>query len=139
MRNTRDSFLIFLNNELTGITIHSIRRQPDDPQSDKLLLNALNIEFLNLSFARHVNEQLVSLSVINEIELDALDVCEQIFNLLSKQFMIPQYDYTVPSTPVAVDGNILWEPTAIHFRKISSPLYSHFNLTFELKFYKTLS
>jgi len=139
MRNTRNSFLKFLEAELPSIEIHPLTINSRYPEDALLKLNCLNVNFLNTNFDPHINEQTVSLDVIFEKENDGVDAVEDIFDLLSKRFFIPKYDYTVPSVPVSLNSNIYWDKDVINFTKISNNKYYHANTTFNLKHYRALA
>lgn len=139
MRHVIDSFLMLLSNELTGIPIHHLVNSPDYPDSGLLKQNALNVSFLTTIFHPHINQTMVSLDVLNEDQYTAISWLEQIQNLLSKRYFTEQKNWTTPSAPTNIDGNIYWEKDAIVFRPIPVSQYSQYNCSFFLKYYATLS
>lgn len=139
MRNAVDSFTMFLNNELAGITLHRLVNSPDYPDDGLLKQNALNVSFLTTLFDPHINLTQVSLDVLNEDEFTAISWIEQIQDLLSKRYFTPQYNWTNPASPVAVDGNLYWNEDDIIFRRIPVSHYSQYNSTFFIRYYRTLN
>lgn len=139
MRNVIDSFTMFLVNELNGITIHHLVNSPDYPDAGLLKQNALNVSFLTTLMDPHINQTLVSLDVLHEDEFTAISWMEQIYDLLSKRYFTEQKDWTNPSSPVNVDGNLYWDSDAVIFRRIPVSQYSQYNASFFLKFYRTLN
>jgi len=133
MRAVRDTFLHFLADNLTGVTVHPVRREIDRPDSDRLQMNAVNVQFLNIEPRVHVASQMVSIDVINDNELTALDWVSKVWEILNKAFYTPKYDYTVPASPVATGDNIMWEPDGVGFRKVTNDYYAHFSCFLELK------
>lgn len=132
MRATRDTFLHFLSDNLTGLTVRNVRKSSDNPSLSKLADNAVNVQFLTSRPHVHIAEQLVSIDVIHEDELTAVDMTQQVYELLSSAYYTPKYDYTNPSAPVATGQNIMWSKD-ISFRPIDNdPYRMHFNLTMGL-------
>src|SRR6187401_103073 len=109
MRATRDTFLHLLYDNLPGRTIWAIRRASSDPARSKLKENAINIHFLNSRPHVHVATQLVSIDVLHAEELTAVDMTQEVWELLSSAFYTPKYDYTDPNNPVLTGQNIYWE------------------------------
>lgn len=139
MRNVADSFIMFLSNNLAGIPIHRIITSPDYPDQGLNKQNALNVSFLTNIFDRHINQLQVSLDVLHEDEYLAVSWLEQIQDLLSKRYFTPQQNWSSPSTPTNVDGNIYWDEDSVIFRKLPVTHYSHYNCTMFLKYYRSLS
>lgn len=133
MRAVRDTFLHFLADNITGITLHPVRREIDRPDSDRLQMNAVNVQFLNIDPRIHVSSQTVSIDVIFDDELTALNWVNKVWGVLNKAFYTPKYDYTVSATPVATGTNIMWEPEDIGFRPVTTDYYSHYSCLLELK------
>jgi hypothetical protein len=126
MRNTRDTFLRFLADNLTGVTVNAVRRDTSRPDGDKLVTNAVNVKFLNENFDVHVPELIAVIDVIHEDELTAEDMVRQVWEVLSARFFTEKYSYSNPSSPVRVAGNVCWDRDAIKFRPINSPFYAHY-------------
>ena len=133
MRQTRDSFLRFLSDNLPGTKIHAVRRSTTEVDGDKLEMNAVNVKFLASDFSIHISDQLVVIDVVHEDELSAVDLYTQLWQILNKRAYIQKYDYTDPQNPVAVDNVVVyWEPT-VRFIPIFNPAYSHWHCTIHLK------
>lgn len=132
MRATTESFLQFLSDNLVGIPIHAVRKDTNQPDAEKLQVNALNVSFLNPTFDVHVSELIAVLDVTNENELTALDWMESVWKLLTISAETPKLDYTNPASPVAL-GDLLYWPTKILFRPIHSPFYTHYHCRMPIK------
>src|SRR5688572_11161354 len=108
MRATRDTFLHFLSDNLTGLTVRNVRKATNNPSLAKLADNAVNVQFLTPRPHPHIASQLVSIDVIHEDELTAVDMTQQVYELLSSAYYTPKYDYTDPDNPVLTGQNIMW-------------------------------
>ena len=134
MRATRDTFLHFLADNLSGITVHPIRKDTNRPDASKLAENAVNVQFLTQRHRVHIAELWVSIDVIHSEELTAVDWTQRVFDLLSSAFYTPKYDYTNPSSPQATGDNLYWQPEAVNFVPIDNdPHYMRFNCTMSLR------
>lgn len=131
MRNVRDSFLVFLNANLPGLVINPIRRDITNPNADLLETNAVNIKFLSPTYDNEIADQPVSIDVLNDNELVALDWATQVWNLLSTRFYTPIYDYTVPASPVNTGYVVFWGQK-MKFTDVQSPFYSHLHCRLSL-------
>lgn len=136
MRNCRDSFLMFLSDNLAGIPIHAVRRDSGNPNADLLQTGAINVKFLDPTFDNQVADQPVAIDVLHDDELTALDWTQQLWNLLSTRFFTEMYDYTNPASPVATGYVIFWN-RRLRFRQLESPYYSHFHIRMSLNFHLT--
>lgn len=133
--NARDTFLKFLGDNLTGIDIHPLRKSTSEVNTDTIKINALNVEFLGVSASyRHLASQTVILSVIHENEATAIEWIQTIYNLLSSAFYTPLLSYTVPSAPVAANGNLSWKSTDVSFRSIPSGRFARYECALDLDF-----
>lgn len=131
MRATRDSFLQFLSDNLSGAIVNPIRRDPNKPDGDVLKTNAVNVKFANADYAVSVASQFVIIDVIHENELSCLDLTTQLWQLLSTRFFTPKFDYS-SGTPVATGDVIYWD-TVIKFRQVHNPLYYQYHSTINIK------
>lgn len=139
MRNARDTFITLLNTELTGLTVHPIRDDTDYPEFSLFKTNAVNIGFTAGSYDPHINELTVSIDMVYERELDAVDAEQQVFNLLSKRFFTEKFNYTNPLAPVPTGTNIFWERDVIRFIRVPEEGIYHSNTTFDLRHYIILT
>jgi hypothetical protein len=135
MSQVKDTFLHFIADNLTAITVHPIRRDPNDPGADLLQSNAINIQFLDTSPQVSVSVQRVVVDVLNDDENTCSDWVDAIWTILSSAFYTPLYDYTVPSAPVAVGSNVFWNSTTTKFTRIVSTVYSHYSCVLDLQFH----
>lgn len=137
MRNVRDSFLMFLNDNLGGgIPIHAVRRDLSNPNADQLQLNAVNVQFLDPVFNNHIANQPVAVSVVHEDELTAVDWMTQLWDLLRLRMYTELQDYTNPASPVNTGYTLYWIDT-LRFRQVESPFYTHFHLRMPLYYHLT--
>jgi|SRR5581483_1827717 len=133
MRNTRDSFLHFLADNLDGIPVHNIRRDPNKPDADKIQVNAVNVHFLDVAPDTQVGNTTVVIDVINDDELTALSWVNQVWTLLSSAFFTPKLDYSNPESPVSTGTNIMWDRHKVRFRVIVSDFYYHHSCVLTLQ------
>jgi hypothetical protein len=133
MREARDSFLKFLADNLVGIPLHPIRVEPNDPSSSALQVNALNVQFLDLSMGVHMSTQQVVLDILHDSENTAVEWAADVWDLLSAAFYTPQLDYSNPSSPVSVGNNVMWEPN-FRFRSVINGYYFHYSALLNLRF-----
>jgi hypothetical protein len=131
VRNTMDSFLKFLQDELSSstptVTIHALRYDVNNPDSSRLQLNALNVYFMDANYDTDITTLMASLDIIYEDELTAVDVRDAVWGALNKTFFIRKKSYIIPSTPVSLSTCIYWERGSILFNKVASDDYVHFS------------
>lgn len=134
IRNLRDTFLHFLADNLAGAaTIHPVRSSKDKPQYNSLQLGSINVTFHDATYStREPTSQFVSLDILHDDELDALDVEESTVALLQLGGMTPLMDYS-GDTPVQVSNSqVFWGATHIKFRTVQSTDYFHRSAVLEL-------
>ena len=137
MIRVRDSFLHFLNDNLPpGMTLHPLRRDPNNRAADALAMNAVNVSFLNLSAGNDtaLAAQQVVLDVISDDENTAVDWVGAMFDLLRSAFYAPLYDYSNPDSPVATGTNMMWDRRRVTFKQVTSEAYSHYSCLLSVKF-----
>lgn len=132
IRDIRDSFLHFLADNLTGITVHPLRFDKNDPGADGFQTNALNVQFLSTSL-RHVATQQVVLDVIQDDENTAVDWLDSMWTLLSSAFYTELYSYSTGS-PVDQHRHIMWDAESVRFTRISNDNYVHYSCILPLEF-----
>lgn len=136
MREVRDSFLKFLADNLpSDLPVHAIRRDPNDPISNILKSNAVNVQFLNLTLEKSVSTQLTSVDVLADDETTALESVNQVWQLLSASYYTPQLNYLDPAHPVPTFSNIYWPVKGLQFKPIYSDYYFHYSLSLQIKFH----
>lgn len=131
MRATRETLLQFLADNLPGIVVNPIRRDTTRPSGDVLMSNAINVKFVDADFDVQLADQFVVFDVINDDELACLDVCTQLWKLMTLRSYTPKFDYS-SGTPVATGDVIYWD-TAIKFRPVHNPLYFQYHATIKIK------
>lgn len=137
MIRIRDSFLHFLNDNLPAdITLHPLRRDPNNRAADALSMNAVNVSFLNLTAGNEtvLGAQQVVIDVVGDDENIVVDWVGILFDLLRSSFYAPLYDYNNLATPAATGTNLMWDRRRITFKKITSESYSHYSALLSLKF-----
>jgi len=134
IRSLRDTFVKFLNDQLTGlVTVHVITRDPFKVSGSSLRLNALNVKFLGVGISPLIPSQDVVLDIIHSNELSALALVEVVGDLLTRRYYTPLFDYTNPIVPVAVGNSNVYWGRVVPFRSIYNDLYSQFSCSLVLK------
>lgn len=141
MRELRDSFLHFLADNLSssGISVHPIRRDSNNPGTEKLQANCINVQFLNVEPSVQVGNQLVAIDVIHEEELTALDWMETVWDLLSSTFYAPLYDYSDPANPAPLGTNIMWGRNRVRFKPMNSDFYTRYRCEMSLEYHNPIA
>ncbi len=135
LSQARDTFLHFIADNLpTGTAFHYLHRDPNDPASELLKTNAVNVEFNGMASYNLTDMQYVSIDVVADYDDDAVTWVKNVVDLLRSAYYTPLYNYTVPTAPVPVRGNVMWPRAAINFRKIHSDNYSHYSCQLTLEF-----
>lgn len=137
LRAARDTFLHFISDNLPdGVTVHAMRRDPNDRAADTFAMNSVNIEFLNfgLGAGQVLSTHQAVIDVINDTENTVVDWVEIVWGLLKATFFIPILDYTDPANPAHVGRSLCWDSRKVSFKKIASEGYSHFTCTLSLQF-----
>jgi len=124
IRNCYDSFLHFLADNLQDIPVNPVRRQPARANADTLAMNALNVSVMALDQDVHVSILQLSLDVVNDDELTAVDWVDQIWALLNAALMTPKESYKT-GIPVYQGSNLFWNKS-IKFLKVHSDFYAHY-------------
>lgn len=130
MRQTRDTFLHFIGDNIVGVPVHNVRRDTSVPESELIQLNAVNIKFLDVS-PDVIGTTLVDIAVCFTDELTALATVKKVYDLLQSAFYTPKKDYTIPASPVPTGTNIFWR-LPLQFRRIYSDTYADFRITLTL-------
>ena len=133
IRNLRDSFLHFLADNLTGITVHPMRASRSNASNDSLQVSALNVTFHDSTYSTNgPTSQFLTLDIVHEDELLALDMEEPLVNLLQLGGITQLEDYSV-SPPVQIGNKIIsWNPQSVKFRTVLAPNYFHRSSVLEL-------
>jgi len=124
IRNTRDTFLHFIADN--GITTHAVRFDSAKPQDNVLQVDAVNVTFHDVVYETNCpTKQYVTLDILYNSELSALDMEETLVALLTQAGYTPLQDYSV-SEPVSVKNTLIyWDPTSIKFRTVAAADYFH--------------
>lgn len=134
MRNTRDSFLHYLADNLPSFVIHNIRVDKTDPKLNQIMLNAINVTFHNTDILgpSQLSQYLVTIDVINDYELTALDQAEQVANLLFKNATSSLLDFTNPAAPVLLPGGQIFWNLVLNFKTVHSENFYHMSALMHL-------
>lgn len=134
MRALRDTFLHYLSDNLPGVIIHNMRVDKDDPKLNEIMLNAVNVTFHNtdLSGPSQLSAQLVTVDVINDNELVALDQTEKISQLLFTAAYAPLLDYTIPASPVQIQNERLFWNLSLGFKPVHAENFVHMSALLHL-------
>ena len=129
MRHARDTFLHYLADNLTGLTVNNVRFDSTRPSHNQLMQNSINIEFINdrLNVSSQ-NALQLSLDAIYDDELKALDAVRQLWALLAKTEITPllSYDSSLTS-PTKLGPMLRWSSKAVKFNKLVSDLAFRYN------------
>jgi hypothetical protein len=129
----RDTFLHFLADNLNGVEVHHVVKDPNDPSSDMLKMNCVNVTFLGVGLTNTINVQDVSVDVVADSAEDAVSWMLAVWGLLKAAFYTPLRDYTDYQNPVSCGSNLMWE-RQVNFRPVSVDNYSHYSAIIGLKF-----
>lgn len=132
LRNSRDSFVQFLVDNITDYEIHHLHYDAADPNSNIPQVNAINVAFHNVDTSSHApSTRLVTIDVISDSEYTADDMVEKVAHLLYQGAQTPLLDYS-SGTPVSVSNlRINWD-TEIKFRTVHSDNYFHLSALLHL-------
>ena len=135
IRAARDTFLRYLADNLPQLTIHNIRVDKDDPKLNEIMLNAVNVTFHNSDFVgpSELSQTLVTVDVINDDELVAIDQAEQISQLLFTAAFAPLMDYTVPASPVQIGNERLFWDLSLRFKPVHAENFFHLSTLLHLE------
>lgn len=134
MRQTRDTFLHFLSDNLasSSITVNNVRLDLNVPGSEKYKMNAVNVKFLDVNPLDTIGDTMVEISITNDNELTALTWVKKVVDILTSAYFTPKLDYTNPSSPTAVGTNIYWD-FSLRFRPIYNEHYCDFRCVLTLR------
>lgn len=134
MRQTRDTFLHFLSDNLasSSITVNNVRLDINQPGVEKYMTNAVNVKFLDINPLNIIGDTVVEISVINDTELTALTWLKKVTDILTSAYFTPKLDYTNPASPVAVGTNIYWD-FSLRFRPIYNEFYCDYRCNLSLR------
>lgn len=134
MREVRDSFLKFLADNISQTTVKAVRRDPDDPAADKISVNCVNVSFGRMTLDNQKSTQVAIIDVCADKELDALNIVNQVWQLLSAAYFTPQLNYAIPSSPTPTGSNLYWEKGKVQFNEVYSDFYFHYTCQLSLMF-----
>ena len=122
MKEAKDTFLTYLNTNLSTlippITVHPMRKDPNNPSSNALQIDALNVGFGKIDFGVTTTTLYVKLDIVCNSEISAGYITQQVWLLLSNTFYTPLYDYTIPASPVATGTMLMWKRDRVKFSTV---------------------
>lgn len=135
----RDTFLHYLSDNLDNFTVHNLRVDKSNPKLNDIMLNAINVTFHNSDFVgpSGISEQLVTVDVIYDRELDAIDAAEQVSRLLFMAAYAPLLDYTVPASPVQVGNERMFWSLSMKFKPVHADNFFHMSALMHLQVHFT--
>lgn len=138
MRIARDTFLHFLADNLSGINVHGIRRDPNDPAAGLLQMEAVNVCFDRVDMGVVLSTIFGKIDVISASELSATDMMQEVWQLLSGRFYTPMLDYTNPTSPVDTGTTLMWKRGGVRFMPVENDSYYNFSCTLPIQFHLPL-
>ncbi len=142
MREAKDTFLTYLNTNLsaltTPVTVHPMRKDPNNPSSASLQINALNVGFGRVEFGISTTCLYAKLDIVCDSEVTAGYITQQTWLLLSTTFYTPLYDYTVPTAPVATGTMLMWKRDRVKFSPVQDEKddkYYRYSCTLPVEFH----
>lgn len=134
MRNARDTFLHYLNDNLPTLTVHNIRVDKNNPKLNEIRLNAVNVAFHNNDFVgpSDLSQTLVTVDVIFDQEMEAIEAAGDVSRLLFAAAYTPLLDYTTPSAPVQEGNKRLFWSLSMKFKPVHSENFYHMSALLHL-------
>lgn len=123
MRAVRDTFLHFLADNLSGVKVRGMWRDPNYPDAQALEQDVVNVQFLDDALDPILSTQKVSIQIVASSEFDAISWSESLWKLLSGTFYTPLYDYSDPKNPKPLGSNISWAVNSVRFKPIRDDYY----------------
>lgn len=125
MIHVRNTFLQFLSDNLSN-PVHYIRADTSDASADVLRDEAVSVQFIASRPMVGVSNHQVVLDVLFSEESAAVEAMQEVFDVLSGAYFTSLMDYTIPTAPVALGGNIWWDRD-IRFTKVSVSAGAHYS------------
>jgi hypothetical protein len=132
--DVRATFLHLIADNLTGITVHPVRQDSNDPASSVMQVEAVNVEFMNVNTAV-VGSQSVSIDVISADESNCIAWIDALWTILSAAFFTPLLSYQNPTAPTPLGTNVMWDRDRVRFVKVAADTYSHYSCVLPLRFH----
>jgi hypothetical protein len=136
MLTATDSFIDYLQTGLAGSpVVHWVHVDPNDPASNVLQQDALNVTILSGVRDRSIEKALISLDLLGSDERQVMTWLASVLSLLSETQVISEMRYDVtPLTPTPVAGKaVSWDGLNIRFMAIPADAhYLHLNSTFPI-------
>ena len=136
-----DSFVTYLSTELSGVLpVSYLQALPGTPDSERLVLNRLNVRVLAPSRTMgHLEEALLSLDIVGQDERQVLGWVASVQNLLRSRLYAPEYQYEPDSSnPVATGVNVYWDMGDVDFEVAgSSPSLVQMTCTLPIRHVRT--
>lgn len=133
-----DSFVTFLSTSLGSpmvLPVKFLRQDARDPNTEQMLVNALNVRALDTGRVGSVESVMVSLDILASNERQGWRWAEAVQQVLAP-LMIQEYDYeTSPATPLPTTRCISWMAEDVVFQLVgSNQHYVQLNLTLDISY-----
>jgi hypothetical protein len=135
MLSATDSFIQYLSTGLaSNPPVAWVRQTADDPTSNELKLDTLNVAVLGFQQSGSLELPLVSLDIIGSDQRQVYDWARRVRNLLLEQQYAPELDYEAnPAAPVATGRMVFWDRDDVDFKVVRNGSRTvHLNATFQL-------
>lgn len=146
MKEAKDTLLMFLNTNLstltTPVTVHAMRKDPNNPSMSSLQIDALNVGFGRVEFGVATTTLYAKLDIVSNSEVTAGYIAQQTWLLLSSKFYTPLYDYTVPTAPVATGTMLMWKQDRVKFLPVtfeSDDKYFRYSCTLPVEYHNAFA
>lgn len=127
MRLVYNTFLKYIA-ENCAVSVHPVRKDPGNPDSEVLQLNSVNISFLDYMPNQGNGQTRFVLDLCYESENAAIAAMTSVLAaLLAYQTQV--VDYTVPTSPVSIQSYLYWDRTSVRFMRVLNPNYVHYSCT----------
>lgn len=137
MREARDTFLHYVADNLPQYKVRNVRRDTNNPGLMELAENAINITFIADSMTVTESQLHISVSIIHIEELTAVQMMHDLTGLLQASGTAPLLDYTNPTAPQPLGGNLWWDTNLIKFKPLYSELFSQFGLKITARYHNS--
>lgn len=133
--NARATFLHYLADNLSGLTVWNLRFDKANPQQNIPQVNAINVTFHNMGLMgpSQPQDQLVTVDVLYDTEAAAVEAAAAVSTLLFTAAYAPLLDYT--QTPPTQVGNCqVWWALQMKFRNVHSDNVFHMSALMHLHY-----
>jgi hypothetical protein len=130
-----DSFISYLSANLSSNPpVAYIRATADNPNSNDLRVDTLNVSVFGFQEDGSQEMALVSLDIIASDERTVMDWAKRVRDVLIQEQHTPELDYEAnPAAPITTGRHVSWDGRAVNFQVIRRSLrIVHVNATFNI-------